>query len=175
MEMVERYPDKPWYWHEISKNPNLTFDFIEKYPDKDWDWTRISRHHNLNMEFVKSHPDKSWNWDYISYNQNLTMEIIQAHPDKPWNWDRISLNPNISMEIIEDNIDKINFNKLSQNKLLYCGETTLQYYKERKEQTIKQTLEIKEELLSIAMHPDRVLDWCFSNEERNELASRWLY
>ena len=37
MEIIEKYPDKPWDWVEISRNPNITIEFIEKYP-KTWNW-----------------------------------------------------------------------------------------------------------------------------------------
>ena len=34
MEIIEKYPNKPWNWDYISKNPNITIEFIEKYIDK---------------------------------------------------------------------------------------------------------------------------------------------
>ena len=39
MEHVEKYPNKPWNWYEISSNPNITMEFVEKYPDKPWNWS----------------------------------------------------------------------------------------------------------------------------------------
>jgi hypothetical protein len=36
MEIIERYPNKPWKWYYISSNPNITTEFIEKYPNKPW-------------------------------------------------------------------------------------------------------------------------------------------
>ena len=41
-EFIEKYSDKPWNWHFISMNQNLTMKFIEKYPDKSWSWYHIS-------------------------------------------------------------------------------------------------------------------------------------
>ena len=38
MEIIEKYPDKPWDWNWISRNPNITIEFIEKYLDKPWNW-----------------------------------------------------------------------------------------------------------------------------------------
>ena len=32
---------------------------------------------------------------------------------------------------------------------------------------------IKEELLPIAWHPDRVIDWCFSEDEKQDLEKLW--
>ena len=34
MEIIEKYPDKPWSWFGVSKNPNITIEFIEKHIDK---------------------------------------------------------------------------------------------------------------------------------------------
>ena len=42
MEIIEKYPDKPWNWSAISCNPNITIEIIEKYPNKPWDWYWIS-------------------------------------------------------------------------------------------------------------------------------------
>ena len=61
-QLLNRFPDKPWNWKGISRNPNVTMDMIER------------------------HPDKPWHWDYVSLNPNLTMEMIERHPDKPWDW-----------------------------------------------------------------------------------------
>ena len=42
MDIIQRNPDKPWIWEEISENPNITWDIIEKNPDKSWNWYEIS-------------------------------------------------------------------------------------------------------------------------------------
>ena len=34
---------------------------------------------------------------------------------------------------------------------------------------------IKEELLPVAWHPDRVIDWCFDEEEKDALKQLWAY
>jgi hypothetical protein len=30
MDIIEKYPNKPWDWEYISMNPNITMEFIEK-------------------------------------------------------------------------------------------------------------------------------------------------
>ena len=32
--LLEKYPDKPWNWNDISRNPNITIKFIETYHNK---------------------------------------------------------------------------------------------------------------------------------------------
>ena len=58
-------------------NPNITMEIVEKYPDKPWDWYGISRNPNITMEFVEKYPDKPWNWCGLSYNPNITMELLK--------------------------------------------------------------------------------------------------
>ena len=41
--LIQKYPDKPWNWGYISRNPNLTIKMIKKFPDKPWNWDWISR------------------------------------------------------------------------------------------------------------------------------------
>ena len=40
-EFVLKFSDK-LDWNGISRNPNITMGVIEKYPDKPWDWEDIS-------------------------------------------------------------------------------------------------------------------------------------
>jgi hypothetical protein len=54
-------PDKPWYWENISQNPNLTIYYIIANPDKTWDWYVISRNPNITMTDILdiySNPNK---------------------------------------------------------------------------------------------------------------------
>jgi disulfide oxidoreductase YuzD len=97
MDIIEKYPNKPWKWeyNGISSNPKLTMDIIEKYPNK------------------------PWKWDWLSENPNITMEMIEKYPNKPWDWCGISMNPNITIEFIEKYINKINFQELSINTFTY--------------------------------------------------------
>jgi len=133
-EIIDKYPNKPWYWYYISQNPNLTIDWIIKYPNKSWDWNCISEHKNITMNDIINNINLSWNYQYISQNPNLTLEMLELfidkpwnfekwdwdhisnnlnltinwiikYPDKPWNWDFISRHPNIKIQDIEDNIN----------------------------------------------------------------------
>ena len=76
-------------WDQISQNPNITMEIIEKYPDKPWNWICISYNPNMTMEIIERYPNKPWNWQNISQNPNITMEMIEKYPDKPWNWNWI--------------------------------------------------------------------------------------
>ena len=61
----------------------------------------------------------------------------------------------IAEEVEEEWVNRDRVRKL---KTMACVEA----YKQRKAQKAK----IKEELLPVAWHPDRVIDWCFSEDEK---------
>jgi hypothetical protein len=42
LKLLIKYPEKPWNWRLISKNPRTTMEFIEKHPDKPWNWGCVS-------------------------------------------------------------------------------------------------------------------------------------
>jgi hypothetical protein len=101
MDFINKYPDKPWEWHYLSHNPNLTIDFIKKNPDID---------------------DNKWNWYFISENPNISMSDIESNPDQKWRWGSISKNPSITIEFIEKNIDKVYWETISHNTFEYQNE-----------------------------------------------------
>ena len=72
--LLEKYPNKPWNWVGISRNPNITMEFIEKYPDKMWIWGPygISYNPNITIEFIEKHINKIY-FEYLSSN-NFTYE-----------------------------------------------------------------------------------------------------
>jgi hypothetical protein len=115
-EFIDTYPDKPWSWYGLSRNPNITLEQVEKYPDKPWNWYGLSWNPNVTMEMVEKYHDKPWNWDGLSRNPNVTLEWVEKYPDKPWDWYWISENPNMTLEIIEKYPDKPwSWKGLSQN------------------------------------------------------------
>ena len=168
IEFIETYTDKPWCWkYGVSDNPNLTMDFIEKFIDKQWDWVEISENLNITMEFIEAYPDKDWDWYSISRNPNITMDIIEKNPDKPWEWAGISINPNLTIKFVEKH-KPWDWFSISLNDFGYFNNNPIDYYKKRKNETIKKTKIIKEELIMKTWDPDRLINWCFDIEERKE-------
>jgi hypothetical protein len=108
-------------------------DIIMANPDKRWEWNYISRNPNITMDIIQSNPDKPWDWCMISRNPNLTMEIINANPDKPWNWNDIRKNPfTKEKELFELRILRIKQHQQFVQDYLF------------------------EELVKIALHPDKI-------------------
>ena len=58
----------------MNQKPSELEKLILKYPNKPWDWYWVSRNPNISMKFIKDNPDKQWVWEYISDNPNITME-----------------------------------------------------------------------------------------------------
>ena len=150
-KLLLMFPDKPWKWHLISENPNITIEFIKAHPDKPWNWKGIlQRKRNITMDFIKAHPDEPLNWDEISCNPNITMKMIEAHPDKPWNWGRISNN---------------SFGWKSNNIYIY--------WEEMKQRVFEKNKIIEKELIEYTWHPDRMMNWCLDIQERKEIEIDW--
>ena len=67
-KLLLEFPDKPWNWKELSRNPNITLEIVEANPDKPWNWYYFSGNPNVTIDFIKKCPDKSWNWWMLSSN-----------------------------------------------------------------------------------------------------------
>ena len=57
-KLLIKFPDKPWNWSLVSKNPNITIEFIDEYSDLPWDWQTVSSNPNLNITFFKKYHKK---------------------------------------------------------------------------------------------------------------------
>jgi len=64
---------------------------------------------------------------------------------------------------------QISWFHLSRNKFDWKKTNTIQYYKQRKTQTIEQTKVFKEELIETAWHPDRFMKWCVDSMDLDEI------
>ena len=58
--------DKDWWWHGISRNPNITWDIVQANPDKPWDWETLSENPNITWDIVQANQDKPWRWYGLS-------------------------------------------------------------------------------------------------------------
>jgi hypothetical protein len=100
--LIEKYPNKPWDWCNISSNPNITMDIVESNPDKPWDWFYLSDNSNITIKFIKDNIDKI-NWLRLSQNkfthenkkaqvmintQKYKKELLLKtwHPDRMFDW-----------------------------------------------------------------------------------------
>ncbi len=54
---------------------------ILEFPDKPWDWDGLSRNPNITMKFVNSNPDKPWGWEWLSLNRFKLHPQYRGLPD----------------------------------------------------------------------------------------------
>ena len=112
--LIHEYPEKPWNWCLLSRNPNITMQIVLDYPEKPWNWYLLSYNPNITMQNVIDYPENPWNWQGLSNNPNITMQNVIDYPEKEWD---ISSNPNITYKFVVEHINKINFGVLSDNRL----------------------------------------------------------
>ena len=119
-DIILKYPDKYWNWHELSKN--MPLNIILSNPNKPWNWHNIcyyntvidhdalaeTNHKNIrwgglsfyvSLNIIRKYSNKTWNWYNISKNQNVTIEFIREYINKPWAWYFLSEYINITWDM----------------------------------------------------------------------------
>ena len=41
-DYIKNNPDKQWNYHQLSRNPNVTWDIVAANPDKPWNYEQLS-------------------------------------------------------------------------------------------------------------------------------------
>jgi hypothetical protein len=100
IRLVDVYPNKPWDWHQMSLNPNLTIDFITRYK-KDWNMAFLSMNSAFSIETMKQTPYLEWDWRCVSSNPNITWKTVEMYPDIPWDHTLLIRNDAISWNYIQ--------------------------------------------------------------------------
>lgn len=136
IKLLELFPDKPWDWKQISKNPNINMNFVRKHPEFPWDWNILGRNPNITCDFIKGFIDKPWNLVELSYNKNIstastskytggigyfitTWEDIPQQINEQSDLDKLSSNPKLTSEIVNSNEVSWNWIHLSNNTFKY--------------------------------------------------------
>jgi hypothetical protein len=133
-------------WDALSANP-AAIHLIEKNMHK-VNWTYLSLNPSA-VHLLMQHPDRI-SWLQFSKNTNpLAIEYMKKHLDKV-NWHLLSANPS-AIELLEQNKDKISWYWFSGNPAIF----EYKYASMAKERTET----IRDELISIALHPSRVCAW----------------
>ena len=148
MELIESTIDQlsANAWDQLSANP-AAIHLIEKNMNR-VNWTYLSSNPSA-FHLLMQHPDRI-SWLQFSKNTNpLAIEYMKKHLDKV-NWHVLSANP-AAIEILKNNQDKISWYWLSGNSAIF----EYKYATMAKERTDT----IRDELMSIALHPSRVCSW----------------
>ena len=67
--LLELFPNKPWDYYHLSRNPNITWNIVKANPNKPWDYKWLSKNPNITWDIVKANPDKRWNYFWLSMNK----------------------------------------------------------------------------------------------------------
>jgi len=128
--LVYMYPNHPWDWYNMSKNPNLDHEMYAKNMDKQWsrynllgnssfkvdigclsgkkDISIMSRNKGIEWDTVQDHINEDWNWFDLSRVININFKILihQRVLTKKLNWKGLSYNEHINGKIVEFFDDK---------------------------------------------------------------------
>jgi len=93
IEFIKEFPDLPWRWVDISAHKNITWADILSNPQFPWFFHGITRNPNITIEIIGSVPDAPWSWMEISCMVTRTpgirdkvWKLVLKHPEKSWDW-----------------------------------------------------------------------------------------
>lgn len=67
---------------QINRFSNHLLTLLTMLPDKPWNWHEISRNVNITPQIIEAYPEFPWAWKYVAYNMNLTLDFIERNIDK---------------------------------------------------------------------------------------------
>ncbi len=105
---VDVYFKVPWDAHGLSLNRNITWGFIQSHTSIDWDKTCLLMNPGITLDIVQSNRD----WFFSGWTDKWSPETF------------LSSNPNITVEWIEQNIDLVDWSRLSKNEMKNIVATT---------------------------------------------------
>jgi hypothetical protein len=114
--LIYMYPDGPWSFIEILKNPNTPLNLI-KIHQSDGCYINQFDCHTLDDYYFKNMYENNV-YDSLSKNPNITWSFVCANKHKCWNWTKLLCHPNFSLD---DDIFSCEFVNLFKN----AGEETV--------------------------------------------------
>lgn len=106
-ELIERYPNAPWNWSQLSMNNAISFKFVLEHRSLPWNIYNISRNISITKNDIEDNPDFAWSLSGLIYNINLDYDFFYRHIISPVSvvyidWNALSANPSIkTIDIIE--------------------------------------------------------------------------
>lgn len=166
-------------WINLSQNVAFTLDDVYQYvivrknDINDIVYTPPGTKACLSYTMVKNDNITYWyihdylnNYDFVSYNSYVfenENDINSFCKYLPWSFTYAQRTMMMTTQFDNQKINLINFYNLSQNDYT-CK--TVDYYENRRENSIKFCKQIKEELLHITWHPDHFKKLCLTESER---------
>lgn len=135
IDVIEKLKDKKWFFPEFSTKDFLPTDIIEKYKEHlDWsvltdspcmtiellekyidyiDWDIVLDNPNINVAFIDKYIDKIEFLDQYFHNDLLVLKLLDTKYEKIIPIETISETEGLPEEYIDNNIDKLDWEKLS--------------------------------------------------------------
>lgn len=82
LEVLKKFPDKPWAFHALHKHPNFSFEWVDEFQMKYWDWNKLSI--IAVIDDVSKYPHLAWNWSILT--ERFHYKDIMKFPDFPWDF-----------------------------------------------------------------------------------------
>lgn len=151
-------------WEELSGNPHpKAIEILEKNPDAIYlpylccntnAIHLIERYKDDIIYYSRNEPDEDL-LCYLSANDGPgIIEFLEKNPEMI-NWGGLSKNPN-AIHLLEKNQDKINYRFFSKNPAIFQYDYG---------QMMRNHMELKEELIRVAMSPKRIEQWLLSADD----------
>ena len=150
--------EKEIIWDAMSDNIGAKRIF-DKFGISKVDWLVLSK--NPNMIDTLLNNKRFIYWPYFSMNPHpMAIKYLEEHPHLI-DWSFISMNPSAE-DIIMKNLDRVCWNTLSKNPIIFK-------FNMYKCDQVKRTQLYKEELLSVALHPDRIKKYLDAGYKLNDV------
>jgi hypothetical protein len=119
------FPDKPWDWHFICTNMDLSIEFIEKC-ENNIKWDSLSCNRYLSEKIIDKYYERL-HWTYISSSFKFTIRTLEKYKNNIVWYDYSRDNEYITHEIIQKYDNNIRMNILNVNIPLSISE---KYFKD---------------------------------------------
>jgi len=145
--MIDQGLDNELCWDSLSTNTSA-ISILEQYQDK-INWNTLSSNPAA-MHLLLKNPDKINHRQLCKNTHPTAIEIIRTLPPKSIYWPYLSSNPT-AIDFLEENQEHIDWFYLSSNPAIFR-------YNYKKMASMRNGI-IRDELLSVALHPSRISNW----------------
>jgi hypothetical protein len=88
LAMVDAYPDKPWTWATIARQPGITIDFVQRHLASSAGSCAqaFTVHPVVTPSTIEAFAEMQWSWPDIGGNPNMDLAFFQRHQEKNIIW-----------------------------------------------------------------------------------------
>lgn len=119
INLIKKYPNKPWNYKLFCTNPNITIKDILENDDFPWDFNFLPLYKTIGIENILNNLHLPWSFYVMSELENVPINFIEKNYLSPWNWQSIcELNKNLTICFIKKMIQlniKLCYSSLIQN------------------------------------------------------------